>query len=164
MTIPRIPKVSIDLLVNNEMRNVVVRPSDTLLRVLREVLGLTGAKPGCENGDCGSCTVLIDGWPMKSCIMLAAEAVNHHITTIEGLKDTPIQNAFLEQWAFQCGYCTPGFIMNCHALVNMHPDANDAIIQDWLESNICRCTGYEEIEVAVKSVLSQQRSDGHDSP
>jgi carbon-monoxide dehydrogenase small subunit len=160
MTIPRIPKVSIDLLVNNEMRNVVVRPSDTLLRVLREVLGLTGAKPGCENGDCGSCTVLIDGWPMKSCIMLAVEAVNQQITTIEGLKDTPIQNAFLEQWAFQCGYCTPGFIMNCHALVNIHPDANDKVIQEWLESNICRCTGYEEIEAAVKSVLSKQRSDG----
>ena len=162
MTIPRIPKVSIDLLVNNEMRNVVIRPSDTLLRVLREVLGLTGAKPGCENGDCGSCTVLIDGWPMKSCIMLAAEAVNQQITTIEGLKDTPIQNAFLEQWAFQCGYCTPGFIMNCHALANIHPDANDEVIQEWLESNICRCTGYEEIEAAVKSVLSQQRSDESD--
>ncbi len=133
---------------------------DTALRVLREVLGLTGAKPGCENGDCGSCTVLIDGWPMKSCIMLAVEAVTNKSPLSEGLKDTPIQNAFLEQWAFQCGYCTPGFIMNCHALVNIHPDANDKVIQEWLESNICRCTGYEEIEAAVKSVLSKQRSDG----
>ncbi|MGE5633528.1 MAG: (2Fe-2S)-binding protein, partial [Caulobacteraceae bacterium] len=116
--------------------------------------GLTGAKPGCENGDCGACTVLVDGWPVKSCIMLAVEAVGHKVTTIEGLKDAPIQKAFIEKWGFQCGYCTPGFIMNCQGLVNVHPDADEEMIEEWLQSNICRCTSYEEIRKAVKSVLS----------
>jgi carbon-monoxide dehydrogenase small subunit len=143
-----------DIYVNGEMRNAIVRAADTLLHALREQLGLTGAKPGCENGDCGACTVLVDGWPIKSCIMLAVEAIGHEITTVEGLKDTPIQRAFIEKCAFQCGYCTPGFIMNCYALANIHPDADDTVIQDWLGSNICRCTGYEEIKEAIKSVLA----------
>jgi aerobic carbon-monoxide dehydrogenase small subunit len=149
--------VELKLDINNEIRSVIVRPADTLLRVLRDQLGLTGAKPGCENGDCGTCTVLVDGWPMKSCIMLAVEAEGHKITTIEGLKDSPIQRAFIEKWAFQCGYCTPGFIMNCHGLVNIHPDADDETIEEWLQSNICRCTSYEEIEEAVKAVLRNSR-------
>jgi aerobic carbon-monoxide dehydrogenase small subunit len=142
--------IKLELDVNGEKRNVNVRPADTLLRVLREQLGLIGAKPGCENGDCGACTVLVDGWPIKSCIMLTVEAVGHRITTIEGLKDTPIQKVFIEKGGFQCGYCTSGFIMNCHGLITIHPDADDSIIQEWLESNICRCTGYEEIKEAVK--------------
>jgi carbon-monoxide dehydrogenase small subunit len=146
--------VSIELEVNGEKKNVLVRASDTLLRVIREQLGLTGAKPSCENGDCGACTVLVDGWPIKSCIMLAVEAVGHKITTIEGLKDTPMQRAFLEKWGFQCGYCTSGFIMNCHGLVTIHPEAEEDVIMEWLGSNICRCTGYEEIAKAVKSVIS----------
>jgi aerobic carbon-monoxide dehydrogenase small subunit len=149
--------VELKLNINNEIRGVIVRPADTLLRVLRDQLGLTGAKPGCENGDCGTCTVLVDGWPIKSCIMLAVEAEGHKITTIEGLKDAPIQRAFIEKWAFQCGYCTPGFIMNCHGLVNIHPDADDEIIEEWLQSNICRCTSYEEIREAVKVVLENNR-------
>lgn len=144
---------SIVLDVNGESRSLIVRPADTLLRVLREQLGLTGAKPGCENGDCGACTVLIDGVPFKSCIILAVEAVGHEVLTIEGLKGTPIQAAFIEKRGFQCGYCTPGFIMNCHGLVTNHPDADDDTIEKWLQSNICRCTGYEEIRDAVKSVL-----------
>ncbi|CAM3002959.1 (2Fe-2S)-binding protein [Paenibacillus sediminis] len=145
--------VKIELYVNREGRSVVARPADTLLHILREELGLTGAKPGCNNGDCGACTVVMDGWPMKSCIMLAVEAAGRQVTTIEGLRDTPIQRAFAEKWAFQCGYCTPGFIMNCHALIQNRPDATDEIITDWLQSNICRCTGYKEISEAVKSVL-----------
>jgi aerobic carbon-monoxide dehydrogenase small subunit len=140
--------------VNNEERNVIVRHADTLLYVIRE-LGLTGAKPGCENGDCGTCTILVDGLPIKSCLMLAVECIGRKITTIEGLKNTPIQKAFLEKFGFQCGYCTPGFIMNCHALVGTHPDANDQIIEEWLQSNICRCTGYEEIRQAVKMALNK---------
>lgn len=146
----------IELDVNGEIKSVVARPSDTLLYVLREQLGLTGAKPSCENGDCDTCSVLLDGWPIKSCLMLAVEAVGHKLTTIEGLKSVPIQKAFLQKFAYQCGYCTPGFIINCHALVSLHPDADDETINEWLESNTCRCTGYKEIKEAVKSVLQKE--------
>ncbi len=151
---------TIGLNVNGEVRMVNVRSADTLLFVLRGPLGLTGAKPGCLNGDCGACTVNIDGRPMKSCLMLAIEAVGKKITTIEGLTATPIQEAFVEHFAFQCGYCTPGFIMNCQSLIENHPDADDQVIREWLQSNICRCTGYAEIEQAVKSVLRGKSSKG----
>jgi len=145
------------LQVNGEERQVTIRHADNLLYVLRERLGLTGAKPGCLNGDCGACTVNVDGYPVKACLVLAMEMVGRTITTIEGLRDTPIQKAFVENFAFQCGYCTPGFIMNCHSLITKVPQADDSTIKDWLESNICRCTGYQEIEEAVKSVLLEQR-------
>lgn len=148
---------TIDLNVNGVKRMVTVRSADTLLYAIRGKLGLTGAKPGCLNGDCGACTVNVDGWPMKSCLLLAVEAVGKKVTTIEGLKDTPIQKAFVENFAFQCGYCTPGFIMNCHSLIEQHPAADDQTIREWLESNICRCTGYAEIEKAVKSVLEKKK-------
>lgn len=147
-------KSSIEIDVNDEKRSVTVRPADTLLYVLREQLGLTGTKNGCENGDCDACTVLVDGWPIKACLMLAAETIGHKVTTVEGLKNTPIQNAFVEKFAIQCGYCTPGMIMNCHALVNIYPAATDETIEEWLQSNICRCTGYSEIREAIKTVLN----------
>ncbi|MCK6258237.1 (2Fe-2S)-binding protein [Fictibacillus sp. KIGAM418] len=143
--------------VNDEARAVVIKPTDTLLFVLREKMGLTGAKPGCLNGDCGACTVNVDGLAMKSCLMLAVESLSKRITTIEGLKGTPIQQAFIEHFAFQCGYCTPGFIMNCHAMLEKVPDAKDDTIAEWLNSNICRCTGYEEIEGAVKSIVKKNQ-------
>lgn len=146
----------IELYVNGDLRTVTVRSADTLLYTIRGKLGLTGAKPGCLNGDCGACTVNVDDWPMKSCLMLAVEAIGKNITTIEGLKKTPIQQAFVDNFAFQCGYCTPGFIMNCHSLIHQHPDADDKTIKEWLGSNICRCTGYAEIEKAVKTVLENQ--------
>lgn len=142
--------------INDEDREVLVKPSDTLLHSLRSI-GLTGAKPGCENGYCGACTVLIDDWPIKSCLMLTVEAIDRRITTIEGLKDSPIQRAFVENWAFQCGYCTSGFIMVCHSLSIHHPDADAYTIEEWLQSNICRCTSYQEIGRAVKSVLNQAK-------
>lgn len=150
-------KSIIDLDINDELVTVLVNPSYTLLHVLREECSLTGAKPGCENGDCGACTVLVDGWPIKSCLMLAVEAVGHKITTVEGLKNAPIQKAFIENWGFQCGYCTSGFLMVCHALSNIHADANDFVIEQWLQSNLCRCTGYAEIKDAVKSILSSSQ-------
>lgn len=150
-------KVAVTLNVNGEERMAVFRPADTLLYVLRTQLGLTGSKPGCLNGDCGACTVIVENRPIKSCIILAIETVDQKITTIEGLKDTPIQRAFVDHFAFQCGYCTPGFIMNCHALVHRYPNPDDAMITEWLESNICRCTGYKEIEEAVKSVLADHK-------
>lgn len=144
---------SVSLLVNEEYKQVSIRSSDTLLHTLREGLGLTGAKPGCENGDCGACTIMVDGRPMKSCMMLTEEAVGCSITTIEGLRHTPIQAAFQNASAFQCGYCTSGFIMNCHALASLHPDADEYQIENWLQSNICRCTGYEEIKNAIMQVM-----------
>lgn len=143
----------IELNVNGEIKKVLARPADILLETLRDQLGLTGAKPGCENGDCGACTVLVDGWPVKSCLMLSAEAVGSVITTIEGLRDAPVQKAFVEEFGFQCGYCTSGFIMNCHGLAGIHPDADEYTTEEWLQSNLCRCTGYEEIKQAIGGVL-----------
>lgn len=149
-------KFEVELLVNDKRHYAMIRAADTLLRVLREQLGLTGAKAGCENGDCGACTIHVDGVPIKSCLMLAIEATGCRLTTIEGLGgNAPIQEAFVENFAFQCGFCTPGFIMVCHALVNHQPKAGEEVIQEWLQSNICRCTSYEEIESAVKSLIAR---------
>jgi aerobic carbon-monoxide dehydrogenase small subunit len=145
--------IQLSLDINDESRNAAVRPADLLLDVLRDSFGLTGAKPGCRNGDCGTCTVNVDGLPMKACLMLAVEAIGTKIVTIEGLKDTPIQTKFVESFAFQCGYCTPGFIMNIHALLQIHPGASPELVTEWLQSNICRCTGYAEIREAVTSLL-----------
>lgn len=144
----------ITLNINGENRSVVAKPSDILLYTLRNEFGLTGAKPGCENGDCGACTVIIDSWPVKSCLMLTVEAIGKKIITVEGLKEAPIQKTFVESFGFQCGYCTSGFLMVCHSLSKIHPDADDSVIQEWLQSNICRCTGYQEIEHAIKSILN----------
>jgi len=137
--------------VNGKKLKVALRPADTLLRVLRECLGLTGTKAGCENGDCGACTVLLDGVPVKSCMMLALEALGHEITTIEGLDNPKLQKAFADCGGFQCGFCTSGFLMNAHALLNKHPDFDDETMEEWLSSNICRCTGYEGIREALNS-------------
>jgi len=143
------------LRVNGEERSVLVRPADTLLRVLREKLDLTGPRFGCENGDCGACTVLIDGEPVKSCLVLAVEAGGHEITTIEGLKCSPIQEAFLAEAGFQCGYCTPGFLLAAHALLQRHPKPTDEEIRVSLSGNLCRCTGYEGIERAVRKAAER---------
>lgn len=143
-------KTIMKLNVNGEEKGIVAKPSDILLNTLRHELGLTGAKPGCENGDCGACTVLVDGWPVKSCLMLTVEAIGKKILTVEGLQNAPIQKAFVDNWSFMCGYCTSGFLMVCHALSNIHPDANDHVIEQWLQSNICRCTGYQEIKDAAR--------------
>jgi carbon-monoxide dehydrogenase small subunit len=151
------PIRSLVLLVNGEEKVITIRPADTLLYILRVRWGLTGPKPGCLNGDCGACTVLIEGTPMKSCLMLGVECDGKEVTTIEGLKNTEIQKAFVEKFAFQCGYCTSGFLMNCYALIKTEPNADEAVITDWLESNICRCTGYAEIREAVHSVLERMK-------
>ncbi len=141
---------SISLRVNGENRRLWVRTADTLLEVLRNSLGLTGGKPGCENGDCGACTVLLEGRPVKSCLILAVEVEGQDVITIEGLEKTEIQEAFLENAGFQCGYCTPGFILKAYALLKAHPEANDETDKQWLQSNICRCTGYEGIKRSLK--------------
>lgn len=137
------------LRINGEERRAAVRPGDTLLRVLREKLGLTGAKCGCENGDCGACTVLLDGKPVKSCMILAVECEDAAVTTIEGLRNHPVQQAFAEENGFQCGFCTPGMILNAAALVEAHLEPDDATDREWMQSNLCRCTGYEGIRNAL---------------
>ncbi|MFD0695292.1 (2Fe-2S)-binding protein [Paenibacillus sp. GCM10027628] len=147
------PSYDTALIVNGEQRMTRVRAADTLLDILRDHFGLTGSKSGCDNGDCGTCTILVNGLPIKACLMLAVEADGLHITTIEGLRNSPVLEAFVQKQAFQCGYCTPGFIVNCHGLLNVHPNADDETIRVWLESNICRCMSYEEIHEAVKSVF-----------
>ncbi|MEH7180145.1 (2Fe-2S)-binding protein [Neobacillus vireti] len=157
---PPVKKISVSLEVNGETRQVDIRPIDTLLYVLRNQLSLTGAKPGCLNGDCGACSVMVNDNVYKSCIMLAIETVGSRITTIEGLKDSPIQHAFIKHFAFQCGYCTPGFIMNCQALLLKHSRPTYEVMKEWLASNICRCTCYEEIEEAMFSVI-KGNADGN---
>lgn len=146
----------IALTINGTRRSVVVAEADTLLHVLRRALGMTGTKVGCENGDCGACTVLINGAPVKSCFTLAVDVDDAEITTIEGLTETPVQRAFIEENGFQCGYCTPGFVLNAHALLSRHARPDEATVREWLESNLCRCTGYEGIRRAVERVARQQ--------
>lgn len=150
--------VAIQLVVNGESREIVVRPADTLLRVLREKLGLTGTKIGCENGDCGVCTVLVNGNPVKSCMVLAVEVEGEEITTVEGLSDTDVQAAFLEEGGFQCGFCTSGFLVNVYALLESDPDPDEATIREWMESNLCRCTGYEGIHRAVNAAIRKKKA------
>ncbi len=142
--------VELTINVNGEERSATVRSGDTLARTLRETLGLTGTKIGCENGDCGSCTVIIDKRPAKSCLIPTLSVADREITTIEGLHDTPLQRAFIEEYGFQCGFCTPGQIMNATELLERSPKPTDEEIREQMESNLCRCTGYEGIERAVK--------------
>ena len=148
--------VTITLLINSERYSVVVRPADTLLRVVREKVGLRGTKIGCENGDCGACTLLVDGVVTKSCMVLAVEVDGAEITTIEGLKNDKLKDAFISEGGFQCGYCTSGYLMNAEALLRRTPELSDEEIRVWLESNLCRCTGYEGIERAVKRAAGQK--------
>lgn len=146
---------SIKLNVNNHLYSVVIKPQESLLYVLREYLGLTGTRIGCENGDCGACTVLIEGKPYKSCMLLAIEIGDRSITTIEGLSNTAIQDAFLEFNGFQCGFCTSGFIMNAYSLLENNPHPSDDELDLWLKSNLCRCTGYDGIKKSVESLINK---------
>ncbi|SDO22936.1 carbon-monoxide dehydrogenase small subunit [Paenibacillus sp. yr247] len=154
MSIQEASIYSVKLQVNGENQTIRTRAADTLLYVLREGLGLTGSKSCCDNGDCGACTILVNSLPMKACLTLAIEAEGQHITTIEGLNNTRVQQAFVQKQAFQCGYCTPGFIMNCQGLADLHPNASEETVRLWLESNICRCTSYEEIHEVVKTIFA----------
>ena len=151
-------KTVIRLNVNGSLHELAVYTSDLLLDVLRDQLSLTGAKPGCKNGDCGACTVIIDGWPAKACLILAVEAEGHSILTVEGLNGkAEIQRAFVEKNAFQCGYCTSGFLMVCHALQMQHPIVpEEYVVEEWLQSNLCRCTSYQEIRQAVYDMYQKK--------
>jgi carbon-monoxide dehydrogenase small subunit len=149
-------KKKLELKVNEEMWDIEVDPHRTLLEVLREDLGLIGAKEGCGLGACGACTVLIDGAPVLSCLTLAVEVENKAIRTIEGLmKDNqpdPLQLAFVDHGAIQCGFCTPGSIMTATALLEKNPRPSREEIKEALSGNLCRCTGYKKIIEAVESV------------
>jgi carbon-monoxide dehydrogenase small subunit len=134
------------------------------LEVLRDTLGLTGSKEGCGNGNCGACTVLLDGQPVDSCLVLGVEAAGAEITTIEGIaRDArlhPIQQCFLEDAALQCGVCTPGFIMSAKALLDRDPNPTEAVIRFQLAGNLCRCTGYDKIIQAVQDAAKRMAAGG----
>jgi carbon-monoxide dehydrogenase small subunit len=146
----------IGILVNGERHEIVVEPQTTMLEVLREQLALTGTKEGCGTGECGSCTVLIDGKPILSCLALAVDIEKQNILTIEGYRDlTPMQQAFLDRGAVQCGFCTPGMVLSATALIEENPHPTEAEIQKALEGNLCRCTGYNKIVEAVQRAAEQ---------
>jgi len=151
----------ITLKINGETYEVSVKPSETLLEVLRDKLGLTGAKEGCDTGKCGACTVLIEGKAIRSCLTLAIAARDKEITTIEGVADGeelhPIQQAFVEHGALQCGFCTPGMIMISKAFLEDNPDPTEKEIREALVGNICRCTGYVKIVEAIQASAKEMR-------
>jgi len=146
--------VPMSLKVNGAARTVTVEPRVTLLRALRNHLDLTGAKEVCDRGSCGACTVLVDGEPVASCLMLAADAVGHEITTVEGLgtpdRMTPVQAAFVEADALQCGFCTPGFVVASTALLRRNPSPTLDQIKEGLSGNLCRCGTYSRVFEAVQ--------------
>ena len=147
--------VTIRLTVNGVTHRLVVEPRRLLADVLREDLGLTGTNLGCEHGVCGSCTVLVDGQSVRSCLMFAVQANGHEVMTVEGLASNgqmhPLQKAFWEQQGLQCGFCTPGFLMTAYELLQHNPDPGEEEIRSALSGNICRCTGYQHIVNAVRA-------------
>jgi carbon-monoxide dehydrogenase small subunit len=147
-------RLDISLNVNGERHELQAEPRKTLVDVLRDDCGLTGTHTGCEHGVCGACTVLVDGDPVRACLMFAVQANGREIRTVEGLacgeKLHPLQEAFIDQHALQCGFCTPGFLMLAQGMLERNPNITDAEIIDGLSSNLCRCTGYHNIIAAVK--------------
>ncbi len=154
-------KELIRLKVNGETRELAVEPSKLLLDVLREELGLTGSKRGCDDSSCGCCTVLVDGMPMLGCVALAASYQDAEITTVEGLAHDgeldPVQEAFMNRGGAQCGFCTPGFLMTTHALLDRNPEPTLDEVRSALASNICRCTGYTQIYESVLDAARKMR-------
>ena len=152
-------KQLITLRVNGTDEEIYIEPWWSLARVLREELGLTGTKVGCNTGNCGSCTVIVDGKAVKSCLFLAMKATNKDILTIEGLhgKDGelhPLQEAFIEHFATQCGFCTPGMILSAKVLLDENPTPTEEEIKTGLIGNLCRCTGYQKIVEAILAVAN----------
>jgi carbon-monoxide dehydrogenase small subunit len=150
--------IDVQILVNGERRTASVEPQTTLLELLREAWNLTGTKRGCDEGDCGACTVLLDGEAVNSCLVLAVRAHGHEVTTIEGLGTEedlhPLQAAFIQHGAIQCGFCGPGMLLAAKALLDGNPNPSGAEVREALSGNLCRCTGYSKI---VDAVLSASR-------
>lgn len=144
----------VTLTVNGKMHEVAVAPNRTLVDLIRYDLGLTGAKKGCELGDCGTCTVIMDGRPVNSCLVLAVEANGRDILTIEGVETDkglhPLQRSFVEKGAIQCGFCSPGMILSAKSLLDRNPKPDEREIRKAISGNLCRCTGYQKIVEAIK--------------
>ncbi|MZQ98987.1 MAG: 2Fe-2S iron-sulfur cluster binding domain-containing protein [Acidaminobacter sp.] len=156
---PSAGAINIDFHVNGKSYSMQVEPFKTILEVLRDDLGLTGAKKGCDDGNCGACTVIMDGKAVKACSLLIGQARGKKITTIEGLEDEnglhPLQKAFIDRFAIQCGFCTPGMIMTAKAILDANPNATEEDIREGMHGNICRCTGYVKIVEAVEAARDQ---------
>src|SRR5438067_13368723 len=154
-------KELVDLKINGRSRELAIEPSKLLLDALRQDLQLTGSKRGCDDSSCGACTVLVDGIPMLSCTLLAASCEGQEITTIEGVGEhgslAAIQKAYGDWGGAQCGYCTPGFIMTVKALLAENPDPSEADVRAALSSNLCRCTGYNQMYEAIRSAIEAER-------
>ena len=154
----------LELLVNGEGRSLEVEPRTLLVHALRDELGLTGTHVGCDTSQCGACTVLLDGRAVKSCTMLAVQAEDAEVTTIEGLARNgelhPIQRAFVEHHGLQCGFCTPGMILTASDLLAREPDPDDVAIRRALRGNFCRCTGYQSIVMSVRAAATALREGG----
>ncbi|MCK5425335.1 MAG: (2Fe-2S)-binding protein [Emcibacter sp.] len=154
------------LTINGVSHTKAVAPSMTLLDYLRDEVGLTGTKNGCDSGECGCCSVMVDGKPMLSCIMLAMEAEGREITTIEGIAKGndlhPVQEAMVEKGAIQCGYCTPAMVINGVHLLDNNPEPSDEQVKECISATVCRCTGYNSIEKAMHSAAEKMRQTRHD--
>ena len=157
------PKTHVSTIINGEPVEFLCEPQQTLLDVLRDELNLTGSKEGCSSGDCGACTVILDGKIVCSCLMLGAEAEGHKIQTVEGIaqgdKLHPVQQKFLEHAALQCGFCTPGFIVAAKALLDENLNPTEEETRYWLAGNLCRCTGYDKIIRAVLDAAAEMRAE-----
>jgi carbon-monoxide dehydrogenase small subunit len=155
-------KVEITLTINGRNYPIRVEPRRTLVDAIRDDCGQTGTHIGCEHGVCGSCTILVDGEPMRSCLMFAIQAEGKQLRTVEGLADGeklhPLQRAFIENHGLQCGFCTPGFLMLATGVLEHEPDISDEDLLDVLSSNLCRCTGYQNIIKAVRAAAAEMRS------
>lgn len=153
--------VKVKIIVNTKARYVEVEPWHTLLHVLRENLGLTGTKKGCDSGQCGACTVLLNGMPVLSCTTLAIRCQGQEVTTIEGLAQSgqlhPLQKAFIDHFALQCGFCTPGMIMNAKALLDKNPNPTEEEVRGTISGNMCRCTGYVKPVEAILAAAEAMR-------
>ena len=154
-------KIHVHTKINGDPVEFLAEPRQSLLECLRDIVGLTGSKEGCNDGNCGACSVILDGRVVNSCLVLGAEAEGAQITTVEGIAQGsslhPVQKAFLENAALQCGFCTPGFIVSSKALLDRQPAPSEQDIRLWLANNLCRCTGYDKIVRAVEQAAEELR-------